>query len=104
MKAVVIGLGSMGKRRIRCLQAIGGVEIIGVDLREDRRLEAQTLYGIKVDVSLSRANDSKYFLYGRVKIQCRRRGCQNTFFVNFLNYFTQPIVNNTCFHKERYLF
>lgn len=53
MKAVVIGLGSMGKRRIRCLQAIGGVEIIGVDLREDRRLEAQTLYGVKVDVSLS---------------------------------------------------
>ena len=48
MKFLVIGLGSMGKRRIRCLQALGFHDIVGVDVREDRRLEAQTSYGIQV--------------------------------------------------------
>ena len=52
MKAVVIGLGSMGKRRIRCLQALGINEIVGVDQREDRRSEAQDRYGVNVDTSL----------------------------------------------------
>ena len=41
MKFVVIGLGSMGKRRIRCLQTLGFKEIAGVDSREDRRKEAE---------------------------------------------------------------
>jgi len=48
MKFLVIGLGSMGKRRIRCLQALGFQDIVGVDVRQDRRLEAQTSYGIQV--------------------------------------------------------
>jgi NADP oxidoreductase coenzyme F420-dependent len=43
----VIGLGSMGKRRIRCLQALGYSKICGMDLRADRREEAEKLYGIK---------------------------------------------------------
>jgi predicted dehydrogenase len=47
MQAVVIGLGSMGKRRIRCLQALGVTNVLGVDLRADRRDEATTRYGIK---------------------------------------------------------
>ena len=54
MKAVVIGLGSMGKRRVRCLQALGIEEIIGVDIRADRREEAASRYGIKVDADLAR--------------------------------------------------
>ncbi|NBW55991.1 MAG: hypothetical protein EBR42_11945, partial [Betaproteobacteria bacterium] len=48
MKFLVIGLGSMGKRRIRCLQALGFQDIVGVDVREDRRHEAQNSYGIQV--------------------------------------------------------
>ena len=36
----MIGLGSMGKRRIRCLQALGVENIIGFDVRQDRRTEA----------------------------------------------------------------
>jgi len=48
MKIGIIGLGSMGKRRIRNLKALGQTDIIGFDLREDRRLEAQTRYGIHV--------------------------------------------------------
>lgn len=47
-EAIVIGLGSMGKRRIRCLLALGIKKIIGVDVREDRRLEVEEKYGIMV--------------------------------------------------------
>ena len=46
MKAIVFGLGSMGKRRIRCLRHLGIAEIVGVDLREDRRAEVQERYNI----------------------------------------------------------
>lgn len=48
MKFLVIGLGSMGKRRVRNLLAIGGHEVAGFDLREDRRVEAKEKYGITV--------------------------------------------------------
>jgi len=47
MKFLIVGLGSMGKRRIRNLQQLGAAEIAGFDVREDRRLEAKSLYGIK---------------------------------------------------------
>jgi predicted dehydrogenase len=46
MKVLVIGLGSMGKRRVRCLKALGVTDIIGADLRADRRDEAMAKYGI----------------------------------------------------------
>jgi len=48
MKALVIGLGSMGKRRIRCLKALGVQEIVGFDLRSDRREECVSKYGIQL--------------------------------------------------------
>lgn len=52
MKFVVIGLGSMGKRRIRNLIANGQKEIVATDLREDRQKEAEEKYGIRtVDIS-----------------------------------------------------
>jgi len=53
MRAVVVGLGSMGKRRVRCLQALGVTEIVGVDLRADRRAEAQERYGIRCESELA---------------------------------------------------
>lgn len=43
---LVIGLGSMGKRRVRNLQALGKTNIIGFDKRADRRLEAGEKYNI----------------------------------------------------------
>ena len=46
MKILVIGLGSMGKRRIRCLKALGESEIVGFDTRIDRREEATTKYNV----------------------------------------------------------
>src|SRR3989338_9334037 len=47
MVFLVVGLGSMGKRRIRNLQYLGCSDIIGFDPREDRRKEAEKTYNIK---------------------------------------------------------
>jgi predicted dehydrogenase len=47
MRILVIGLGSMGKRRIRNLKRLGYSNIIGFDSREDRRIETSRKYGIK---------------------------------------------------------
>ena len=46
MKIGVIGLGSMGKRRIRNLIQLGFDDIVGYDLRHDRVEEVQNLYPV----------------------------------------------------------
>ena len=47
-KVIIIGLGSLGKRRIRLMKQIDEkLVIFGVDSREDRRKEAEELYDIK---------------------------------------------------------
>ena len=48
MKVLQVGLGSMGKRRIRCLRALGERDIIAYDTREDRRAEAVERYGVRI--------------------------------------------------------
>lgn len=50
MNFLIVGLGSMGKRRIRCLQALDyqATSIAGFDLRQDRRDEAKQKYGVNV--------------------------------------------------------
>ena len=48
MKILVVGLGSMGKRRIRNLRQIGVEGIAGFDPRQDRRDEAQGKYHVHV--------------------------------------------------------
>lgn len=55
MKFLIIGLGSMGKRRVRNLKAIGAVEVLGFDMREDRRKEAEEKYGIKTFATFEEA-------------------------------------------------
>ena len=52
---LVIGLGSMGKRRVRNLQALGIKNIIGLDKREDRREETEKNYQIKTVSSFDEA-------------------------------------------------
>lgn len=48
MTIVVVGLGSMGKRRIRLLKEIDtNIKIIGIDFDEQRCLQVQELYGIR---------------------------------------------------------
>ncbi len=46
MKILQIGLGSMGKRRLRNLKALNEKDIIAFDLREDRRKEVEEKFGI----------------------------------------------------------
>ncbi|WP_026768011.1 Gfo/Idh/MocA family protein [Asinibacterium sp. OR53] len=48
ISVLIIGLGSMGKRRIRNLQHIGVTKITGYDIREDRKNEAVSKYGINI--------------------------------------------------------
>jgi predicted dehydrogenase len=52
---LVIGLGSMGKRRVRNLQALGIKNIIGVDNRVDRRQETEKNYQIQTIGSFDEA-------------------------------------------------
>lgn len=46
LRAGVVGLGSMGKRRLRCLRALGVKAVWGADRRADRRAEAARLFGV----------------------------------------------------------
>jgi predicted dehydrogenase len=46
MKALVVGLGSMGKRRVRNMQALGIRDIVGTDIRKDRCEESRAKYSI----------------------------------------------------------
>ena len=56
MKVLVVGLGSMGKRRIRLIKQIDPeIWVIGVDLKADRRDEAEQLFHIKTVPELGEA-------------------------------------------------
>jgi predicted dehydrogenase len=46
MQFTVIGLGSMGTRRIKCLKELGYTNICGIDTRDDRRQSAEKELGI----------------------------------------------------------
>ena len=53
MNIIVIGLGSMGKRRIRLIKKIDPtISIFGIDSREDRRDEVSKLYSIRTYSSI----------------------------------------------------
>ena len=44
MKLLIVGLGSMGKRRARLAKGMdAGIQIVGVDSAESRRAEAVSL-------------------------------------------------------------
>lgn len=56
MVAIIIGLGSMGRRRARLLQALDkSVQIIGIDMQEERRRQAERELGIKTIPSIADA-------------------------------------------------
>ncbi len=55
MNAIVIGLGSMGKRRARLLKERTGVAVFGVDSQASRRAEATEKLGIPCFESLDMA-------------------------------------------------
>ena len=46
MKILIVGLGSMGKRRIRLIRQIDNtVMLLGVDSKKERRAETEKLFG-----------------------------------------------------------
>jgi predicted dehydrogenase len=55
VKVLVVGLGSMGKRRVRNLQALGLVDLAGVDVRADRRAETESRYKLRTFSGLTAA-------------------------------------------------
>ena len=59
MKALIVGLGSMGKRRIRLLKGIDpSIEIIGVDTWDERRAQVEEM-GHKTFTSIADAANEK---------------------------------------------
>jgi len=82
-KALVVGLGSMGKRRIRNLKHLGVHDISGYDIREDRRDYAANTYGIRALDAFDWEVVSEYDcvlictppdLHMRGAIECAKRG------------------------------
>jgi predicted dehydrogenase len=53
LKFLVVGLGSMGKRRIRNLFTLGFHDVIGFDTRSDRRKESELKYHVKTFSSIN---------------------------------------------------
>lgn len=61
MKVLVIGLGSMGKRRIRLVRQYDGeIEVHGTDRSEERRRQAQEEYGITVWEDLEQIQEGQF--------------------------------------------
>ena len=63
LNILVIGLGSMGKRRIRCLKLLGVKNIYGYELRKDRISEAASKYNIKIIRNLNHIKEN-YIIHG----------------------------------------
>lgn len=60
MTVIVIGLGSMGKRRIRLMRAMKlPVDIVGVDSQVDRCNAVMAEYGVECDISIGRIANRK---------------------------------------------
>lgn len=53
MKIIVIGLGSMGKRRIRLLSEKENIQLFGIDSQEERCLEVEDKYKVKCYSSIA---------------------------------------------------
>lgn len=59
MRVLVIGLGSMGKRRIRLIHKYRDtIQIVGVDTNEERRKVCENEYGIETFKTLNEAVDA----------------------------------------------
>lgn len=55
MKIIVIGLGSMGKRRIRLLSENKDIQLFGIDSQESRCAEVKEKFGLKCYASIAEA-------------------------------------------------
>ena len=60
MKIIVIGLGSMGKRRLRLLSERNDVELFGIESQESRCEEVKEKFGITCFKSIAEAVESEH--------------------------------------------
>ena len=60
MKIIVIGLGSMGKRRIRLLKERNDVQLFGIDSQENRCAEVKEKFGIKCYSSIAEVVEKEH--------------------------------------------
>ena len=60
MKIIVIGLGSMGKRRIRLLSEKKDIQIFGIDSQEARCLEVEDKFKVKCFSSIAEVVDQEH--------------------------------------------
>lgn len=85
MKMLVIGLGSMGKRRINLfVKYFNKFKVCGVDTCEERRVKVQELYGINTHADLETAiNEEKPYAalvctsptsHGKIILDCIKKG------------------------------
>lgn len=60
LRFLIVGLGSMGKRRIRNLHFYKERQIVGYDIRPDRRREAKQKYGLEVMDNLEKISEKDF--------------------------------------------
>ena len=95
MRVVVIGLGSMGRRRIRLMQAMSNApEIVGVNRSAERRAQVEKEFGIRtfatLDEALAAAKPQAAFLctapasHGSAVMECIAAGLDIFMEINLL--------------------
>ena len=107
MKVLVVGLGSMGKRRIRLMKQHFGIErICGVDISEHRRREATDIFGITTFPTLVEALHVSYdcafvcsapLSHSKIITQCLTAGLH---VFSELNLIRDGYSENICLAKE----
>ena len=60
MKIIIIGLGSMGKRRIRLLKERNDVQLFGIDSQGNRCVEVKEKFGIKCYSSIAEVMEKEH--------------------------------------------
>lgn len=60
MRTLIIGLGSMGRRRIRCLKALGFTNIMGFDLNKERVDNVISEYNVNASSNLEEVLENSY--------------------------------------------
>lgn len=60
MKIIVVGLGSMGKRRIRLLSERKDVQLFGIDSQESRCAEVKEKFGLKCYACIAEACEAEH--------------------------------------------
>ena len=103
MKVVVIGLGSMGRRRIRLMKAMSSAhEIVGVNRSEERRAQVEKEFGIRtfatLDEALAEAKPQVAFLctapasHGPTVLACIDAGMDVFMEINLLGHWYQEAM------------